>query len=128
MVWNDPGHSPAFLLWFLADIYRSLKNFPQAQGLPQCGLVCRTGFLAHWEHEVNYQGGEMGLKDRERSLGPGRRLPSPGSGTTEFPVTITVILPVAEMPAYQGRVGSLLTRPLLPLPRGSVRPGGNDRV
>jgi hypothetical protein len=26
------------------------------------------------------------------------------------------------------RVGSLLTRPLLPLPRGSVRPGGNDRV
>lgn len=33
---SDPGHTPAFFLWFLPDIRRGLKNFPQGKDSPEC--------------------------------------------------------------------------------------------
>lgn len=35
---NDPDHTPACFLWFLSDIRRGFKNFPQGRGSPKCGL------------------------------------------------------------------------------------------
>lgn len=36
---NDPDHTPASFLWFLSDIRRGFKNFPQGRGSPNVGLA-----------------------------------------------------------------------------------------
>lgn len=41
---SDPGHTPASFLWFLSDIRRGLKNFPQGRGSPECGFSSWAGF------------------------------------------------------------------------------------
>lgn len=60
---NDLGHAPACFLWFLSDIRRGLKNFPQGRGSPECGLSSQAG--------SQVQGGPQRREGRRReSLGP----------------------------------------------------------
>lgn len=123
---NDLGHAPACFLWFLSDIRRGLKNFPQGRGSPECGLSSQAG--------SQVQGGPQRREGRRReSLGP-----------EETSITHTlcppITPPIAPPPSPTGSWGGQLLlfaegrdasaqdrlihdQALQPPPRGSVGPG-----
>lgn len=109
---NDPGHTPASFLWFLSDIRRGLKNFPQGRG--SRGVGSTPGLLS--ECKVGRrEGGDALFEDKGRVL-QGTATPPAGCALPHSPPSPThsgpqgpgrdnhCYLPRAEMPAQ--RTGS----------------------